>query len=63
MSFLTKELKTGRFWFSGMFSADWMETLCHEGNPWQARAGRPLKLKDGCLSSSLPHSPYQEMQF
>ena len=23
----------------------------------------PLKLKDGCLSSSLPHSPYQEMQF
>ena len=52
MSFLTRELKTGRFWFSGMFSADWMETLCHEGNPWQARAERPLKLKDGCLSSS-----------
>ena len=53
MSFLTKKLKTGRFWFPGMFSADWLETPCHEGNPWQARAGRPLKLKDGCPAVHL----------
>lgn len=43
MSFLTKELKTGRFWFSGMFSADWMETLCHEGEPLAGKGRETLK--------------------